>query len=486
MFSSLSTETSKHIVSKIIFLIVLGLAFGGLVLMDVRGVMSSGVGVQDAASVNGERITTRTLLLRAQDMGRRMGMPAEQAAASPQLLQYTLQGLVTDELAAQGLKKMGLIYSDKDVANQVRSMLTDPNDKSGGTDMVQRYEMALRNAGMTQADFENQVRRDLARQTVLEALKASSLPDPLIASFQKAFGDERRDLIVITVPNKPEAVKGQPSDADLQQIYAGNEAAFAIPEKRSATVYNLSAAALKEKGKDDPQSYVMEIEDAFASGDELDSVAKQYGLGVAEKVTDVTEADAADNKTAKDIYAMGDLQVSNGMTQENGDTHFIAITGTKLEGQKPLSDVRDQLVTMWKAERAQDAARKIVAALTIAKDPVAEAKKDGLPVQTLKGVKISKEYQALFSTIDMNKAQEFSTGNNDFKVGVVTAIMPGTSDWKEGAASTDEFRKASEIDPQSAFTALLERWFMDAKIKVNNEAISALLQQQAQPQAPAQ
>lgn len=479
MFSSLSTGTSKNIVSKIFFLIVLGLAFAGLVLMDLSGVMTGGAGVQDAASVNGQRITTRTLLQRTQDIARRMGVPADQSMASPQLLQYTLQGLVTDALAADGLKKMGLLYSDKDVAREVRAILTDPNDKSGA-DLVQRYEMALRNAGMTQKEFEDQLRRDLAEQTVKDALRAVNLPDPLTASFLEALRGERRDLTIITVPNKPESVKGTPSDEELQSIYAGNEAAFAIPEKRSATVYALTADELKASGKDDPEAYVMEIEDAFASGEDRDSVAKRYNLSVVEKVVDVTEADAVGSQTAKDIYAMGDLQISNGLPQKDGSIRFIAITGTKLEGQKPISEVRDQLVTMWKAERAQDAARKIVAALSAAEDPVAEAKKRALPIQTLKNVAASEEYQPLFSTVTRGKAREITaTGSADFKLGVVNAIRSQASSWKEGAAGLDDFRKASEMDPQGMFMQLLGAWYSKADVKVNNEAISALMQEQA-------
>lgn len=470
---SLSSSTGTGKLTKLIFVTMLFLAFIALVLMDVRGVMTTGPGVQDAATVNGERITTREVGRSLDEAAQRMGLtPA--AAAQAGLPQYIVQGLVSEKLSRQGVDTLGLRFSDKQVAEELRAMLVDPKDPSADA-LKLRYEAARRASGLSQKQFEDEIRAGIARRLVLESLKSNLLPDPLLANVQANRTAERRNISVITLSTDPAAIKDTPEESEIEAMYSENQKAFTDAESRTGRLYILPAATLKEKGKDDPQAYVMEIEDAFAGGDEIDNVVKTYDLQTGDALKNVT-LDANKTPLADALFSLDTGGVSNAVEMPNGDIAFVALDDVTPEKTRPLVEVRDDIVALWRRNEAVDRARALEAELRDAKDPLAFAKEKSLTVSSQSGVSLKDELYAPVFDAPVGQLVELKQDEKQIRLALATSVTPGTQKWSAKSATMAELQEAQNGNVLSNFYQMLVAWTKGVNVKINDKAIAALSQ----------
>ncbi len=481
---SLSSTSGTGKLTKLIFVGMLFLAFIALILMDVRGVMSNGPGVQDAATVNGERISTRDLAKRVDDAARRMGIPASEAAKVG-LTQYVLQGMVSEKLSRQGIDTLGLRFSDKHVAGELRAMLVDPKDKNPAEAIKQRYELARRQSGLSQKQFEDEIRAGIGRRLVMESLKAGLLPDPLLDTVKASRNAEKRDITVITISTDPAAIKDAPDESEIEAMYNENQKGFTDPETRSGRLFTLPAAELADKGKADPEAYVMEIEDAFAGGDSLETVVKHYGLKAADTLKNVRQAEDK-NPVSEALFSLNAGETSSAIALKDGETGFVVLDDIIPEKTRALAEVKPAIIAMWKRNEAVERARTLEAELRDAKDPIAFAREKKLTVENRKGVTLNDETLAPVFDEPLNKLVELKQASDTkIQLAIATSVTPGLSKWTAKEATMVQLQAAQSEDAMSYFYQMLVAWTKDVNVRINEKAIAAM---NAQPAAatPAQ
>lgn len=466
----MSLQTASSI-TKIVVMTMIVLGVSALVLMDVRGVMHNGAGIQDAAVIDGERITTRDVDTRAEMMAQKMGVPRDKIDGSG-IKEYVLQGLIAQKLAEKALNGMGLRFSDKAVAEELRQMLTDPQNPNA--DLAQRYEMMLRQSGQSRKEFEDNLRTEIAKRIVDEALAASLLPDPLLAHAKAARAAEKRDLAVITVTPSVSKVKGEPSAEVVQDVYEANKAAFTTPEKRSGRVFSISQDALtKLAGKDgDAQETLTEIEDAFFGGEKPEEIAKQYGLAVEKTITDMSKPEGDYGAALFDLEA-GEVSSALPLSGDKKGFAFVVLDSVTEAKPRPMQDVKPQIVTLWREQQAVSDAKDLIADIKVAQDPISVAQKGGAEVVTLDGESYSEDVQPLFDTATLGKAVELpSKDQNEVKLGVVKRILRGTTAaWKPVESPVKDFQLAQSQSVEDVFYRLITPFVAKAKIELNQSAI---------------
>lgn len=458
-------------ITKIIVMGMIGLGVLALTLMDVRGVMSDGPGVQDAATVNGERITTRDVMRRADSMARQMNVPRDKIDQSG-VKQYVLQNMIVEKLTDEALKDMGLRFSDKAVAAELRTMLTDP--KNPNADLAQRYEMILRQSGQSRQEFEDGLRQQIARRVVSEALSATMLPDPLLDNAKKARAAERRDIALVTiVPSQLATTDNLPGPDLLEPLYKAGQAEFTVPESRSGRIYALPEDVLKSAAQDgDVQETLLEIEDAFFGGENPEEVAKQYGLSLHKTLKDV-------KITAEDTFIAALFDLEPGETSSalplDGDEKgygFVVLDSVTPAKIKPMEEVRPQLVRLWKQEQARARAKQMAERVIAAEDPLEAADKEGLGIERRSAVPPSEDLARLFDTPALNIAIPLPVQGEDIRLGVVTGIKRAESTWSPSESSVKDFQTAQTQKMDDLFMQLMAPYAAKASIRINEKALA--------------
>lgn len=455
----------SHEKGKIGTKIVLGLVFlimiGSLALSDVTGLINGGLGNGTVATINGERITTLTLQREMQRVASRINVPQDQAQ-SPQFAEEVLRIMIAEKLNAQGARKMKLNFSDAQVAAEIKKVLDSPlADKK--MDVKTRYDMMLRNSGLSEKEFIETVRASLAQRLTDDALEAAKLPDPLWARIEAARKEERRDVLFVNIPLDEASVKtGKEADDWAKKFYNDNQSMFMQPEARSGRAFVITKDALTKAGGEDTQNYLMEIEDAFAGGDDIDAVVKQYNL---------------ETRKATNAELTGDLEedvVSSAIPQENGDAIFVVAEDITPAQPQPFDTVKKDLIDLYRKQTAMENAQKAAITLKAAANPASMVNDmKGVETFSRESVAYSDDVADVFETAETNKLIELkSLENGDLRFAIIRSITPGNmAPYKAQKASDKDFSDAQSEDGNLYADQILSAWYDQSDIKINDSLL---------------
>ncbi|WP_386682401.1 peptidyl-prolyl cis-trans isomerase [Loktanella sp. R86503] len=169
-----------------------------------------------------------------------------QQAQSIGLDRSVLAQIITQRTLDNEAAELGVSVGDSRVRDEV---LSNPSFQSlsGSFDRT-LYGNALRNVGLSEADYETSIRDELAR-TLLQGAVVGGIPAALVyAETVTAFLGETRDIETapITAAMLTTPVPG-PTEPDLQTFYDENPDMFTAPEARQITYAMLTPAMLADK-----------------------------------------------------------------------------------------------------------------------------------------------------------------------------------------------------------------------------------------------
>ncbi|WP_376873827.1 SurA N-terminal domain-containing protein [Albirhodobacter sp. R86504] len=231
MSSSLRSHGKKTVFWILMGMLILGLGgfgvtnFGGS-LRSIGSVGETEVSVdQFASSLQGE--------VRA--LSERMGQPLSMAQAR----EFGVDRLVQARLFAaaavdEQARIMGVSVGDGDVRDQI---LATPSfqDPTGKFDR-ETYKLALRQQGLTEAEYEAQIRAESARAIVqAAAIGGAPAPKAIIDRYIAYIGEARGVTTArITAADLTDALP-EPQEADLQAYYEAHPEDFTSLETRKIT-----------------------------------------------------------------------------------------------------------------------------------------------------------------------------------------------------------------------------------------------------------
>jgi peptidyl-prolyl cis-trans isomerase D len=402
------------------------LLMGGLTLSFVvwgiadifTGVSSSGVaqvGSTEIGQQEFQRLYRNFVRNQSQQMGTDITPDMAQKMGLPQV---ALQQLISRTALDNEAERLGLTTPDAELAQSVRAMSAFRGTL--GTFDRPTFVQALQTAGYTEDQFLAEVRRDMTREQLNQAIVSNFLVSPTYAQALFQFLNERRaadylilspDLVGDVAPpsdvvlaafvkdhpdrfSTPEYrdadfamitladVMGQVtvSDAQIQQEYDAHKATYVIPEKRDIQQIEFKT----EKEAADARAQI----DKGMSFDDLSSrrglKPEQLSLGT------LTEAELPDPDRAKVIFALAENQVSQPLKTALGGYVLARVTKITPGSNKTLADVKDDirktLANELAANKLVDAVNAYTDARSGGSDLKEAAKKAGMKLGRLTAV----------------------------------------------------------------------------------------------------
>lgn len=432
MFDFIRTHRRLAMLALLV-LVVPAFAFFGI--EGYTGFMSND---KELAKVNGVAITEPEFdqARRAQLEQMRSILGADfdaEALDTPAFRQRILDELINRRVIATAAMDGRYTVSDEALRDAIAEI---PAVQENGQFSAQRYKQILAGQGMTPADFEMGLRRDLILAQVLGPIgQTARTPTAVINQIVDGLTEQRtvavrrfaRSAYEADVSITEEDIQAwydanadrirQPASVDVQYIvlneqaassdvtvpesevqtyYEQNESRFGQPERRrvrhilfevpvdadaqAKEAALAEARAVSEQLKADPAQFA---ELAAEKSDDPGSASQGGDLGWISKDTLVPEVEAA-------VFDLPENQISDAVESPFG-YHVLEVTEIQEPTVKPLEQVRDEVIAeitrQMAAARFADIATQMTSLVYEQRDalaPVAEAV--GLPLQTAKGL----------------------------------------------------------------------------------------------------
>ncbi|HWX88688.1 MAG TPA: SurA N-terminal domain-containing protein [Rhizomicrobium sp.] len=405
------------------------LLMGGLTLsFVVWGIADvfTGVSTAGVATVGGTDIGTqefqRTYRNFLRNQSQQMGTEiTPEMAQKLGLGQVALQQMVSRTALNNEAQQLGLTASDAAVVQNVRAMA--PFRGTLGQFDRPTFIQAVQAAGYSEQQFLDEVRQDMTRDQLTQAVEGNFLVPPTYAQAIFQYINEKRaaDYVILSpeqagdVPAPSDAVLSAyvkehaerfstpeyrdvdyaaiapsdvigsvtVSDAQIQQDYDAHKATYVIAEKRDVQQieFKTEAEAVAARAK-------------IQSGTGYEDLAASRGLKPAQiSLGTLTQVDLPDADRAKAIFALALNEVSQPIKTGFGGFVLARVTKIAPGSTKTLADVKEDIHKNLTNQLAANKLVDAVNAYTDARSGGAElkeaAKKAGMKVAHLSGVDIT-------------------------------------------------------------------------------------------------
>lgn len=305
-----------------LFLGFLVMAAAGLIMMDWTGSYSGTGGSTNVAVVGGDPIGSIEFDRVARRMIRSQQMDANLAYKAG-LIDQILEMQIMDMLLQKAARDYGVIVEDKIVAKQIKTMLA-PMVKQAGASEREVLSRILQSQGMSEADLVNNLRGDLERNVLRNAVAQPLYVPNVMAQDLYAYQNETRsaDAVLISFDNMKIET---PDDVDLASYFDKVKGQYTEPESRSFKIAVL---------KPDDFGNKVEVSDKqvrdYYDQNEASFKADERRL-IQQVVTD-------DQEKAKQIAKLANetKSLEKAVKEVNGDTKSISTeTGYERAGLPP-------------------------------------------------------------------------------------------------------------------------------------------------------
>lgn len=224
------------------FLGILAITFGFLwygndLILGSRG------GGMTIASVGGTKITLQQFskglnleFSRIETNFKQKLLPEQQK----QLYPLILERLVNDTLLNKEAQRLGLAVTDGFLRRIVTEDKNFHNEK--GVFDRQRFDLFLSQTGLTETNFFNEIRQEILRNELMEAIFGGVKAPTSLAQRVYAFIEQRRLLSIAVIESSKLKLDHEPSQEDIKSFYDKNNALFTAPEYRDVSALILDAA----------------------------------------------------------------------------------------------------------------------------------------------------------------------------------------------------------------------------------------------------
>ncbi|MDR1697253.1 MAG: SurA N-terminal domain-containing protein, partial [Rickettsiales bacterium] len=262
------------------------------------------------------------------------------------------QGILTRRISEIMLDSraddLGFAVTTRGVADIIRAEPTF--QRNGKFDQLQ-YDVALARAQIDEGAYAASLRSEKLRSMVTASLNAGNVPDFAVQTVYNSRNQTRK-IHFTRVAFDDFKISAKPTDAQLADTIAKNPKI--IPERRAVSIVTVPAKMAEPDAYDAGYAKMRDIEDAIIGGADFAAAAKQFG-GKFEKLS----ARDADGKFG-DIGAAAVFAAESGLESEVIETPngFVIFRVDEILPQRtvPLSDVRDEMVTIWRRDEQKKAA----------------------------------------------------------------------------------------------------------------------------------
>ncbi len=382
-----------------LMLFLLLLVFPSFVVTGIYGYNQFVQTDNAVAKVGGQPITQPELdAAHRQQMDRLRNMFGEQFDPrmfdTPQARASTLDNLLAERSLQQEARKEHILVTEERLREVIAAEQAFHQD---GKFSYDRYRQLLAAQGLSEVGFEQQVRSDLARQTLLQAVAASSVVPRAVNEQVRRLAQEQRQVREMRFSPQDYRAKVMITDAQIKSYYDANASDFQRPESVKAEYVVLSVDDIAGQApitEADARAYYQQNQSRFgqeeqrrashilltagAGGSAADKpgARKKADELLARLRANPNDFDKLARENSKDpgsatnggdlgwfgrnmmvkpfedaAFSMQEGQTSDIVESDFG-FHIIRVTGIRASQVKPFQDVRTEIETALKREGA--------------------------------------------------------------------------------------------------------------------------------------
>ncbi|MFA5339053.1 MAG: SurA N-terminal domain-containing protein [Candidatus Omnitrophota bacterium] len=354
-------------------------------------------------------------------------------------------------------KKERIKVSDKEIVDSVKE-ITAFNDKSGRFSKRQYEEILKYSLGLTPAEFEGQVKENLAIDKLIEKHSgdAKITDDEVLKEYKFLNEKAKADYALFkTADNLPKAAA---AEDEIKAYFEKNKEAFKIPAQVNAEYIAKPFPDDKEETKQKIRKEMKDVSYELAANTDLAAAAKKFSLAVKETGLFNRETNIPtigyDLKFADTALSLAEGQVSSPIETKTG-VYIIKIKEKKPERQAALAEVKDAVEKSLKAEKA---------------DATAKTKAQ----EALKAIKASIEKKESFESaakglsLSVKKTDAFARGQYIEGLGVAPEFAEAAFSLKQGEVFGDAVRvhDGYAIVKQDSIVPIDEKKYQEEKDKL--------------------
>ncbi|MCK0152625.1 SurA N-terminal domain-containing protein [Alcanivorax sp. S6407] len=200
------------------------------------------------AEVEGNSITRRAVnqrVERVRDMLRQQSPNMNPAMLDSFVRpEMVLDGLVNEQLILSAAENAGMVFSEVQVAQDVRNIELFQQD---GKFSNERFERELRARGMTPQGYIRGLRQDMVKEQFRSGFMATDFALPVELNEQRRLGEQVRDIRYAQLDLNALRQTFTVSDEEIQSYYTDNQDEFMRPEEFRIAYVELSTEDYADK-----------------------------------------------------------------------------------------------------------------------------------------------------------------------------------------------------------------------------------------------
>ncbi len=254
-----------------------------------------------AVSVDGKEITERQIEQRVRQFRDRLRTQLGKAYR-PELFddkvlrKQVIEQMINDAVLSGTADDWKLRISDDFVRQYIQSI---PAFQTNGRFNVQAYNTLIRNQGMSQRGFEEEVRGDLVMEQLKYGISGSAFATDREVDDSIRLKDQERELSWLLVSGSKLAGDYQPSDEEIKAYYEEHQSKYMVPERVKLEYLLLSPEILGadlEVTEENLRDYYEQHQDEFRAPEErkLRHILIQVSEDADQAAVDAARAKAED------------------------------------------------------------------------------------------------------------------------------------------------------------------------------------------------
>ena len=324
------------------------------------------------AKVGTDDINVQEVALRAKMIGRQQFRGNVPPSIMPFLMQRAADGMITQGALAYEADRMGLGASDKELVDYLHQGQFGQLFFPGGNFIgQQQYEDFVQNQfGLSVAQFEKEIKNQLAQQKLLSAISAAATVSDKDVDEQVKKQDTKVkfEYAMLTLDDVKKQVKV--TDVELKAFYDQNKQQYvnSIPETVTVRHILIKTPTPGPDGKVDPKGVdaakakAEDVQKQLKSGASFDEVAKKYSDDPGSAQNGGLLPPLTKGRTVPE-FEQAAFSTPKGQTTDIIRTsygfHIIRVEDKQTARVKPLDEVKTQIEPAIKQQKAAAAAQNL-------------------------------------------------------------------------------------------------------------------------------
>ena len=220
-------------------------------MVGISGYKSFGDDATTVAKIDGHPLTQQefdsALRNQLENYRQRMGAQFDQKMFdTPEFKQNVFDSLVAQRSLAAEVTRSHLAVSDEALHKEILERFAQLRSADGKFD-TPTYIAVLRAQGMSPAQYEASVRREMALQQVGYAIEGTAFSPRTVSSQISDIGAQERDVQELMLPIADFVAQVKVTDDMVKAFYDKNSQFFQIPEQAKIEYVVLSPAAVQDQ-----------------------------------------------------------------------------------------------------------------------------------------------------------------------------------------------------------------------------------------------